>query len=434
MQPGFRLLSVAALFVTVTVPGTARAQLIQQNFPTDIPGYQADLGASVLTRMAQEDQANGVEIGDFIFKPQISEAAGYDSAPIGSENTGSSDINSQASMRVNSDWGRDALGAFFSVDDHHYLNLPEANYTNFVAGAGGALTLGNDTASLAYSHQADHLNAQDLGVIGVASPVPYGVDDVRLSYQKLFSRISITPSFEYESYNFGSSTGALNISDNALSHQIESGATTGSYAIAPGDAAIVIIRLAEAQFPTAPTDDYFDTSGFAGLDYRGNSIIQYRALAGYEVRHFNHLSGTSISSPVFELNAVWMPTELDTVTGNAYREFSDPTSAFARDQIVTYGSLELDHELRENVFLRASAHVGRSQPESFIAAFGGETQNQYGFGAAVFWNVNHNITATLSYSFLNNQDSGNATETLANNGSPTNFTSNVIMLGFKLYE
>lgn len=428
------LLTMAALFGTASMAGTARAQLIQQNFPAGIPGYEPNLEASVVTHMMQENQANGAEVGDFIVKPKFSESGGYDSAPIGSENAGSSTINSQASVNVNSDWGRDALGASFSVDDHHYFNLPEANYTNWVAGVGGALTLGNDTASLAYSHQADHLNAQDLGVVGVATPVPYGVDDVRLSYQKLFSRLSITPSFEYESYKFGSSAGALTISDNALSHRIESGAVTGSYGFAPGNAAVVIVRLSEARFPAATMDDYLDTGGFAGLDFRGSSIIQYRALAGYEIRRFNHLSGVSIGTPVFELDSVWMPTGLDTVTVSAYREFSDPTSAFARDQIVTYGSLELDHELRENFFLRADAHIGRSQPESAIAAFGVDNQTQYGFGAAAFWNLNHNLTATLSYNFLNNRDSGNATQALASSGNHPDFTSNIIMLGFTLYE
>ncbi len=61
-------------------------------------------------------------------------------------------------------------------------------------------------------------------------------------------------------------------------------------------------------------------------------------------------------------------------------------------------------------------------------------QTQYGFGAAAFWNVNHDLIATLSYSFLNNHDSGSATQTLASNGNNPDFTSHVIMLGFTLYE
>src|ERR1700757_3880650 len=58
------LVAMAALFGTASIPGIARAQLILQNFPTNIPGYEPNLGASVVTRMMQEDQANGVEIGD----------------------------------------------------------------------------------------------------------------------------------------------------------------------------------------------------------------------------------------------------------------------------------------------------------------------------------------------------------------------------------
>ena len=424
---------MAVFSCAASVPGMAWAQLIQQNFPSNIPGYAPNLEASVVTHMIQEDQAAGVEFGDFIFRPELSESGGYDSEPINAPNTGSGELNSHAALRVNSDWGRDALGASFSVDNYHYLSLPVANYTNWVAGVGGALTLGNDTATLAYSHLDQHLGPQDLGTIGVATPVPYGVDDVRLAYEKLFSRFSITPSFEYESYAFGSSAGALAISYDALNHHIVSGNVTGSYAIAPGDAAIVIVRLSDAQFQTAPTDDYFDTGGFMGLDFRGNSLIQYRALAGYEVRHFSHIENGNISSPVFEVDAVWTPTELDTVTVSGFREFSDPTSAFARNQIVTYGSLQLDHELRENVFLRATAHIGESEPESDITVFGAEHQTQYGFGAAVFWNVNPNLIARLNYTFLNNAYS-NTNSSLISSGSRSRFTSNTIMVGFTLYE
>jgi hypothetical protein len=425
--------ALAAWLCATALPGIARAQLIQQNFPSNIPGYAPNLEASVLTHMSEEDQAEGVEIGDFIFRPQLSEAGGYDSEPINAPNTGSGEINSQASLRVNSDWGRDALGASFSVDNYHYLGLPVANYTNWVVGTGGALTLGDDTATLAYSHLAEHLGPQDLGAIGVITPVPYGVDDVRLSYEKLFSRFSITPAFEYQSYRFGTSAGALAINYDTLNHQIESGAVTGSYALAPGDAAIAIIRLSDAQFQIDPTDDYFDVGGFAGLDFRGNSLIQYRALVGYEVRSFRNISNGDISSPIFELDAVWTPTELDTVTVSGFREFSDPTSAFARNQIVTFGSLQLDYELRENVFLRATGQIGGSEPESNISAFGSQHQTQYGVGAAVLWNVNRNLLVRLSYSFLNNRYS-NSNLTAAANDNHSSFTSNTIMLGFTLYE
>ena len=426
--------AISIFCCVASLPNAAKAQLILQNFPANIPGYAPNLEGSVATHMMQEQQANGVEVGDFIIRPEVTETGGYDSAPIDAPNSGSAVINSQAAVRINSDWGRDALGATFSVDDHRYLNVPVANYTNWVAGLGGSLELGNDTATLAYSHLGEHLGPQELGVIGAATPVPYGVDDVRLSYEKLFSRFSLTPSFEFQSYKFGSSSGAAAINYDPLNHHIESGALTGNYAFSPGDDAVAIVRLSSAQFQTAPTDDYFDADGYVGLDFRGDSIIQYRALIGYERRHFEHASNSTVSSPVFELAAVWMPTELDTVTLSGFREFSDPTSAFARNQIVTYGSLQLDHELHENIFLRATAHVGKSNPESDIIALGGQNQTQYGFGLAMFWGLNRNIIARLSYSFLDNQYGQNSAAAAAATTSHRNFISNTIMLGFTFYE
>ena len=35
-----------------------------------------------------------------------------------------------------------------------FLALPSASYTNWAAAAGGALTLGNDTATISFSHRA----------------------------------------------------------------------------------------------------------------------------------------------------------------------------------------------------------------------------------------------------------------------------------------
>jgi hypothetical protein len=49
----------------------AHAQLIQQYFPADIPGYSADFSSSVVNRMDAQDQAEGVEVGDFVIRPQM---------------------------------------------------------------------------------------------------------------------------------------------------------------------------------------------------------------------------------------------------------------------------------------------------------------------------------------------------------------------------
>src|ERR1700710_482456 len=258
----------AALFVfwVSAAAAPAHAQLVQQYFPADIPGYSGNFGASVVNRMMMLNQTNGIQVGDFIIRPVVSENAGYNSNVLGVSGSGSAEAETSASVRVNSNWARDAIGASLSVDNHRYFALPEASFTNWTAGVGGSVNLGNDIATVAYSHLNLNLSATDLGVFCVVTPAPYTVDDVRLSYQKLFSRFSVTPLLEYESFNFGQSSGANVVNFDSLRHQTVIGGVTGRYNVSPGNAAVVILRTSDAHFSSQSTgssnNSYIDYAGF----------------------------------------------------------------------------------------------------------------------------------------------------------------------------
>ncbi|HTJ89415.1 MAG TPA: outer membrane beta-barrel protein [Acidocella sp.] len=410
----------------------AHAQLIQEYFPPDIPGYSPNFSASVVNCMDAQDQAEGVEVGDFVIRPEISETAGYDSNTLGTPNSGSSEIDTNAGVRANSDWGRDALGASFSVDDRHFLNLPSASYTNWAAAAGGALTLGNDTATLSFSHRALNLAATDLGVYGVVTPVPYSIDDVRLSYIKLLGRFSVTPSLEFQNFTFGQSTGGVAINYSSLSHKTESGMIATRYEFSPGDAAVMIFRASQAQFQTAPSDNYVDLGGFAGLDFRGNRVIQFRTLFGLESRSFQQNTTQTVTTPTFELDMVWTPTDLDTVTATATREQDDPTSPFASNQTITNLRVELDHELRTDLFLTGYVAGGQSESQSNISGFGETTQTQLSFGVSALWNINRHLRGTLGYGYSRGVDSGVPAGIFGSGYS--NFTANTVLLGISIFD
>jgi hypothetical protein len=426
------------LFAAVVICGAscavkdAHAQLIQQYFPADIPGYSPNFSASVVDRMEAQDQAEGVEVGDFVIRPELSETAGYDSNTLGTPNSGSTEIDTNAGIRANSDWGRDALGASLSVDNRRFLDLPSASYTNWTAATGGALTLGNDTATISFAHRALNLAATDLGVLGVVTPVPYSIDDLRISYIKLFGRFSVTPSLEFQNFTFGQSTGRVAIDYNSLDHKTESGMITTRYEFSPGDAAVMILRMSQAQFQRAPSDNYVDLGGFAGLDFRGNRVIQFRALFGLENRSFQGNAAQAVTTPTFELDAVWTPTELDTVTATATREQDDPTSPFASNQIVTNLRVELDHELRTNLFLTGYVAGGQSDSRSNISGFGENTQTQLNFGASALWNINRHLRGTLGYGYSRGVDSGAPVGTFESGDN--SFTSHTFLLGISIFE
>jgi hypothetical protein len=414
----------------------AHAQLVQEYFPGAIPGYQANLSGSVVNRIETMDDPTGVEVGDFVIRPEVSESAGYNSDLLGVANTASPSLSTSAGVKVNSDWSRDAVGASVNVNENQFFNLPIANYTSWGAAVGGTLTLGNDAASLGYSHQHDYLSAENLGVIGIVSPVPYSVDDVRVSYYKLFSRFSLTPSFEYENFAFGQSQGAEAINYNGLNHQTEIGALTGEYAVSPGDAVIAILRGTAAQFnPLAGTvsNNYNDAAGFIGLDYESGSLVQYRALVGAESRSFTSDTLPTVTTPTFELDAMWEPTRVDTVTGIVSRELNDPASPFASNQTITLGRMQLDHQLRDNLFVRGSAEYAVSNSPSNTVGFSTLNETQVNIGARLLWNVARHLDATLTYGFSNGQSSGGVDVPSSDNGG-SNFTSNSVVLGISIFD
>lgn len=416
-------------------PGAAHAQLVRQYFPSDIPGYSPDFSASVVQRELQNSRAQGLEVDSFVIRPSLTEGSGYNSNTLGIPGSGSTELNSAASVHLNSDWTRNAVGVAVSADDHRYLGIPMASYTNWSASVGGSLSLGADTATLAYSHLGLNLAATDLGVFGVVDPVPYSVNDVRLGYSALRGRFSVSPSFEFENFSFGTPSGVNTISYNSLSHRDEIGTLTTRYELSTGNAAVMILRGIGAQFDTVSNNNYTDVAGFAGLDFRSDALIQYRLLIGGETRRFLGTDGTSVSSPTAELDAIWTPRRTDTVTATFARRLDDPESPFARNQTITDFRLQLDHELRRSIFLRAFGEFGISDSRSVVAGAASVNQTQLHFGSSATWQINRYVGTTLSYGYSKSSFGNDTQSTVAFYGSSHSaFTSNNILLSVTLSE
>ena len=420
------------------VPYAAHAQLAQEYFPSDIPGYSADFSASVVARQQNQDRPQGVEIDSFVINPRLSEGVGYNSNTLGIPGSGSASVNTNGSLQIRSDWTRNAIATSFTVADNRYLDLPSASYTNWTAAAGGSLTIGRGAADLAYSHLGLHLAATDLGVFGVVTPVPYSVDDARIGYTALSGRFSLHPSFEFENFAFGKSSGTPQINYDSLSHREETGTLTGRYELSTGNAVVAVLRGAGAQFFALPGtigNDYTDVAGFGGLDFRSDSLVEYRALVGVENRSFKAPGTASATTPTVELDAVWTPSRLDTLTASVSRRFDDPASPFARNQTITDARLQYDHELRHDVFLRGYAEVGQSASESGTSTGASIDQTQLHFGATATWDINRFLKAALTYGYSNSAVSNTSeTNAIVYGGGRTTFTSNSVVLSATISE
>lgn len=420
--------------------GAMAQQLVQQYFPSDVPGFAPDFNASVANRLVTQNQSQGINVGSFVVRPSATQAFGYNSSALGLPGTGSFSESTSAGIGIKSNWGRDSLGASVSVADQRYLDIPIASFTNWNAGIGGAIALGQDTVSLGYSHLALHLSATDLGVYGVTTPAPYSDDDVRLGYNSTFGRFSVAPGFEFANFSFGASSGQANVSYASLSHQLEVGSLQTRYQLSTGNALVVILRGSTAQFARSPgvvRNNYDDEAAFFGLDFRSDSLVQYRVLIGGEHRSFSAAGFVSASTPTAEVDAVWTPTRLDSVTASLFRRLDDPQSPFARNQTVSFGSLQYDHELRQNLYFRVTGTLGATDSQSNTVGQENNSQTQYKAAASGTWLVNRHVSASFGYSFNHSHSSSNISplENVVAFGTTSNsFTSHTVSISVSIFE
>lgn len=413
----------------------AHAQLFTQYFPSDLPGYAPDMSSSVVQRQILENIHPGIMLGDFNFRPTMSQNEGYTTNILGQPNSGSAQIVTTGGIRANSMWGRDALGMSANVANTVNPELMQANTTTWSVSGGGSLALGEDSLTLGYSHSRQYLGATDLGNFGISYPVPYDTNDIRLGFTHNFGRFSITPSAVYDRFDFGQSSKGAIRNFSSLSHQLESALLTTRFEISKGNALISVMRATAAQFaPNAggSLDDYADGAGFLGLDLRADSVIQYRALVGAETRQFTRVNSKGITTPTAELDIIWTPTPIDTITVTGRRGIFDPTSAFARNQVVSDIRIEADHELHQNLFIRGYAEAARTDSQSLSGDSPKRRQTQFRFGVIGTWMVNQYLTATLSYIHNSSYTKGGVPEVYDPLYGLTNrstFTANTVTVG-----
>jgi len=373
-------------------PRAARAQLIEQYYPSGIPGYESWFSDAVLDRPRTEYDALGVRAGSFVIRPSFSESLGYDSNIYGASHpVGSALAETQAAVAASSDWSRDALDASVSVDQTQYLRHASASYTDWTAGLGGVLDIGRDRLTLAFAHLTATTVAGQIGTLSVGQPVTITFDSARASYEATFGRFTLEPALETDIFRFsnGPVGGGSEAGNNYNSF---SASLTGGYALAPGRNLVLVARGINADYPTrtpgVATPDYDDVSLVGGIDYRSGELFRYRATLGYEQRSYVNTTLSGSSAPLAELDVIWTPTRLTTVTGQVSRSLQNAISTVASNNYTyTTTRLVVDHEYFRNVLLQGYGAFQNADYQTH-----GETQRVVSAGASVTWLLNREMS------------------------------------------
>jgi hypothetical protein len=378
----------------------AEAQYINSYFPQAVPGYDTSSGVTGFPRTRPLYTTQGVNVGSFIVRPELTEAFGFDTDPTGISGLGSSPfLRTSPAVTVNSNWAENSLGMSLSADNFHYFDLPQADYTNWTASIGGGYTIGRSQLTLGYSHLSLNQIATDIGAIQSASPVHYSVEDVRSGYTFDLGRISLAPSIDVQYYNFDNATiDNQSVSQTYRDRYTFTAGVTARYSLSDQRNLMFVVQGLDNsytnQVATQPSNDSTGVIALGGIDYQAEGPWTYRLLVGVEERSFSASEFKSHTAPIIGGSVVWTPTGLTTVTGLVSRSIEAPFAEGNSGFTFSNANLVMDHELYRNILLQ-----GRAGLQYLQYLQGGGSQTSYSFGASVNWLLNRTVRLSLDYNF-----------------------------------
>lgn len=390
-------------------PTASRAQYLETYFPASVPGYDQELGVTVLSRQRPLYDEPGMRAGSFLVKPRLDEGFGYDSNPIGVQSTpGSWLLRTSPSVSANSDWSRNSLGINLSADNYQYWNTPNDSHTDWTTSIGGGYTIDRNDLTLAYSHLSLHQSPGDIGAVPSDTFVHYQVDNVRSAYTFDLGRFSFTPNIDARSYYFDNTTiEGVPTSQQYRNRYVLSGGITTRYALSDRHNLLFVLQGVDSHYTSTPVGQPTSNStgilALGGLDYEVTGVWRYQVLVGVEVRKFQSAEFKTQTAPLAEASAIWTPTGLTTVTARLARVIEDASSEGTAGYTYTTARLVVDHEYLRNVLLEGRAGL---QVAQYLQ--GGSTQTSFTFGGGVNWLLNRNMRLSADYDFTTRSSGSSA--------------------------
>jgi hypothetical protein len=257
--------------------------------------------------------------------------------------------------------------------------------------------VGDDHGTLAFTHADIFSLPTEIGTFGFFRPVETVIEDGRASYQWKLGRLVLTPSIERAAYT--NSGGGVPVEQVKRDDRI---ATTATLALSyefSGMASLVLIGSdTEACFsftvPGTPSLNYSDISVLGGIDVHPEGVLRYRALVGYEQLDYGAAGRPNTKTPAAELDAVWQPTALTTLSGRLTRSLQNSPGALDGTYTYTAVHARIDHAYMRNLILDASADY-----QSGDFASNGSHQSLFIASTGATWQLNRGLALALTYSF-----------------------------------
>jgi hypothetical protein len=397
-----------ALALWCHIVSQANAQQLQRYFALGLTEqYLSQLGelpsVPVLTRPRPEYDPPVMRVGSFIVNLDLAQGVGYDSNAAGlPKPEGSLLLQTLGSAAVRSDWGRHSLRFNADTNIRRYPSQSQQSTTDWDAGVIGTYDVGRHQVNVDLSHVQGSVTPRDLGNPLVAQPAPFTVDSALTNIAFNLGSLSLIPGAQFSAWRYENGVqNGVPLSLSSENHDVLSALLIARYQPTISRSLLAVVRALGARYVTPPLGlpnlNYDGLDALAGLAY-DEEIWRYRALVGYQFRRYATPAFGELSGPTAEVELVYQPTGLTTMTLSGFHTIVAARLANIPAYTLSQARLTVDHELRRNVLLQGRAEFDKaSYPQN---AGSGILINA---GASVTWLVNNRLRVIASYDYSNRQ-------------------------------
>ena len=421
----FCLLSVATGGILATA---ASAQ--GQNY------YSREKYEAVLDRRQPAYDPEPIRLGAFLVDSSLNGSATYTDNVQATENNEISDtiVRIGVDVAARTNWSVHEIGAEVSAYRSEYIDTGDESANDLRARLRGRLDVNRNISVGAAVFAQDIIEARtDLAnAVGLDAPVEYTRmgGSLDANYQSDRFRWYNAIDFAEENFKDGEQAGTgIIIDQDYRDNTVTSARSRLSYALSPN---VAIYTQATVREQSYDQDQLLggalrsrDSSGYTavvGVDFELNSLVRGDVNVGYLSENkddpfFKDVDGVSVDGRV-----QWFPTRLTTVGFKAGRRVVDIGVFEAPSALQTTYGVNVDHELRRNIVLSASADFSNYDYQEINRS---DDISDYSLRAA--YKMNRRVHLETFVRHLNRDSSGNSVF-----GNPS-FDVNLIGGGIKLF-
>jgi hypothetical protein len=361
-------------------------------------------GQSVLDREHLDYAPIGARVGAFIFDPYVGASQLFDDNIFFTPDDPTSDFISTATAGLRARLAREDLSLRLDGggDVVRYLKNTSQSYWNAHLSLDGRYDVDPGLAIVGQIESARLAQPRDaVDAVDSLDPTIYYDSHASIGFIKNAGRFNAAATATYQRIQYEDSEGknGTTIDNRDLDRNQWSFDGIVGYNFAGIENAFIRIQANIRDYPqSVDNDGYRDSSkGFAltvGSDFDLDGVITGRIAVGYELQAYDDSRMGTPAGPVFNLDVLWNPTLLTSVTGAASYEFEETIDGASPGYWRAYVSAGVTHELRRNLLL-----LGRIEYVNRDFVNSSEIDNQFGVTLGGRYLIDNGLTLDSNYLF-----------------------------------